>query len=106
MKPRIFLGSSAQQEKLLQALTQDRQLHRDHDHETGELRALLCRSCNQGMGFFGDDAGRLRLAAASIEHYRILHGPGDSESAVHRAQAACRGRAKNPGIPVGGQDES
>jgi hypothetical protein len=36
----------------------------DHNHDTGEIRALLCRSCNVGLGNFGDNPDRL-LAAAS-----------------------------------------
>lgn len=37
-------------------------LHIDHDHVTGQVRALLCRRCNSLLGLAEDSAERLAIA--------------------------------------------
>lgn len=41
----------------------------DHDHETGQLRALLCHACNLMLGNGADNPSRLEAGAAYLRRF-------------------------------------
>lgn len=53
----------------------DRRMHVDHDHATGNIRALLCHHCNLLLGNAKDSVDRLRQAIAYLE--RHVRGEAD-----------------------------
>lgn len=54
----------------------------DHCHETGEVRGLMCRNHNVGLGLFNDDPAMLRKMADYIERPKhtglFVPKPGDT----------------------------
>lgn len=49
----------------------DEILRVDHDHETGENRALLCRHCNSALGFVQDSIERLQALISYLEVHDV-----------------------------------
>jgi hypothetical protein len=47
--------------------TKKTEAHLDHCHNTGKIRAILCRACNTGIGMLGDNAILLRKAAEYLD---------------------------------------
>lgn len=47
-----------------------RGLHVDHDHVTGQVRALLCTRCNPGIGYFNDSIEKLEMAIKYLKKFK------------------------------------
>lgn len=45
-----------------------RRMNIDHDHETNEVRGLLCSGCNTGLGHLGDNVEGLKRALYYLQH--------------------------------------
>lgn len=41
----------------------------DHDHDSGQIRALLCANCNRGLGAFQDSPQVAEKAAAYLRNH-------------------------------------
>ena len=46
--------------------------HIDHNHETGEVRGLLCSKCNKGLGLFDDNPDYLEKASLWSRRTEII----------------------------------
>jgi hypothetical protein len=50
--------------------------HVDHDHSTGDIRGILCQTCNIGLGHLGDCVETIKVALDYLEKSRINSDPG------------------------------
>lgn len=41
----------------------------DHNHQTNQVRGILCSNCNVGLGYFKDEPGRLGQAIKYLMDY-------------------------------------
>lgn len=53
--------------RICQLTPNKRGLFIDHDHETGNVRGLLCNACNLMLGFANDSPERLLAAVAYLQ---------------------------------------
>lgn len=44
----------------------------DHDHETGEVRELLCNNCNTAIGLLKESPELIRLAAHYLDKHKSI----------------------------------
>jgi hypothetical protein len=60
----------------------------DHDHDTGQIRGILCSNCNTGIGFLGDSVEGLQRASDYLKahHARGGHKRADSPPAKQFVQ--------------------
>lgn len=82
----------------------ERQLHmgkvknlcRDHDHRTGQLRGLLCTHCNSGLGHYLDDPALVARALA----YLLTHSPEGIPEPLRAALDTVVPRQPVPSLPT------
>lgn len=56
----------------------------DHCHKTGQIRFLLCKHCNRGLGAFRDDPSLMRRAADLLEQLNDRKSTGTSQSSTYQ----------------------
>jgi len=61
--------------------------HVDHDHTTGEIRGLLCMSCNQALGLMQESLEAIQSMADYL-HRHSMKGGLDTPLVAARARAA------------------
>ena len=47
--------------------------HIDHDHLTGDIRGLLCQTCNHGIGLLGENIEVMKRAITYLLKSKAVH---------------------------------
>ena len=68
--------------------------HVDHCHDSGQVRGLLCHSCNVGLGHFKDQESLLLKAALYLHNHRD-HTTSSYQPNVDRHRAGTCGVARH-----------
>ena len=61
--------------------------HIDHDHETGEIRGLLCNTCNLGLGHFKDNPA---LLEAAVQYLKEAQDGSNDKTSSNKPDATGR----------------
>jgi hypothetical protein len=75
-----------------------RSLAVDHDHETGEVRQLLCRACNSGIGHLNDDMNRVEAAFLYLKRHQATKVIYNSLFAMQNGCCAICGNPEYPPV--------
>lgn len=65
----------------------------DHCHSSGDVRGLLCKNCNVGLGYFKDNPERIEKAAQYLIETKNKETPSLSSTVVSGRDADCKSRA-------------
>lgn len=63
----VYLRMLEEQDNKCKICKREEQLYVDHNHETGEIRGLLCLKCNTGLGMFDDNLNRVEEAVTYLK---------------------------------------
>jgi hypothetical protein len=83
-----------------------KRFHVDHDHDSGEVRGILCTTCNVGIGSFKDDAD-LVFKAFSYLTMAVQSGDRlDHDTAISVNPSADSSQGNTEGTRSGGSVET
>lgn len=76
----------------------------DHNHETGQVRGVLCNECNQAIGKLQDDPSIVLRAAEYLSfHEELANGLNLQRSTIAEPEMGSRADGDN-GVPIPSQN--